>query len=99
MNIRHLSVRQLQVFVAAVRSGNLSATARELHLTQPTVSLQIKRLAEVLAADPVVARHLDPARIDVLLDPAGYLGATLALIDRVLAAARALPSPVFSPVA
>jgi DNA-binding transcriptional LysR family regulator len=48
MNIRHLSVRQLQVFVAAVRSGNLSATARELHLTQPTVSLQIKRLADVL---------------------------------------------------
>jgi len=48
VNIRHLSVRQLQVFVAAVRAGNLSATARELHLTQPTVSLQIKRLSEVL---------------------------------------------------
>lgn len=48
MNIRHLSIRQLQVFVAAIRSGNLSATARELHLTQPTVSLQIKRLSEVL---------------------------------------------------
>jgi len=48
MNIRHLSVRQLQVFVAAVRAGNLSATARALHLTQPTVSLQIKRLSEVL---------------------------------------------------
>ena len=57
MNIRHLSVRQLQVFVAAVRSGNLSATARELHLTQPTVSLQVKRLADVLGEKLLEARE------------------------------------------
>jgi 3-carboxy-cis,cis-muconate cycloisomerase len=54
-------------------------------------------LAEVLAADPVVACHLDRARIDALLDPAGYLGATPALIDRVLTAARALPAPALAP--
>ncbi len=48
MNIRHLSFRLLQVYVQVVRSGNISAAARALHLTQPTVSLQLKRLAEAV---------------------------------------------------
>ncbi len=45
MNARHLSFRLLQVFVEVARSGNISAAARTLHLTQPTVSLQLKKLA------------------------------------------------------
>jgi DNA-binding transcriptional LysR family regulator len=48
MNIRHLSFRLLQVFVQVARLGNISAAARALHLTQPTVSLQLKKLREAV---------------------------------------------------
>jgi DNA-binding transcriptional LysR family regulator len=48
MNVRHLSFRLLQVYIKVVRLGNISAAARALHLTQPTVSLQLKKLAEAV---------------------------------------------------
>jgi DNA-binding transcriptional LysR family regulator len=46
MDVRHLSFRLLQVFVEVARVGNISAAARALHLTQPTVSLQLKKLGK-----------------------------------------------------
>ncbi|PXX99375.1 LysR family transcriptional regulator [Halomonas sp. LBP4] len=48
MNIRHLTFRLLQVYVAVVRAGSISEAARQLHLTQPTVSQQLKRLGEAV---------------------------------------------------
>lgn len=48
MNIRHLTFRLLQVYIAVVRTGSISLAATQLHLTQPTVSLQIKRLTEAV---------------------------------------------------
>lgn len=48
MDVRQLSFRLLQVFVHVARTGNISATARMLHLTQPTVSIQLKRLREAV---------------------------------------------------
>lgn len=48
MNVRHLSFRLLQVFVEVARAGTISAAARTLHLTQPTVSLQLKKLREAV---------------------------------------------------
>lgn len=48
MDVRHLSFRLLQVYVRVVQLGNVSAAARQLHLTQPTVSLQLKKLAETV---------------------------------------------------
>jgi DNA-binding transcriptional LysR family regulator len=48
MNVRHLSFRLLQVYIQVVRLGTISAAARALHLTQPTVSLQLKKLAEAV---------------------------------------------------
>jgi LysR family transcriptional regulator, low CO2-responsive transcriptional regulator len=48
MNIRHLSFRLLQVYVQVARLGNISAAARALHLTQPTVSLQLKKIREAV---------------------------------------------------
>jgi 3-carboxy-cis,cis-muconate cycloisomerase len=44
-----------------------------------------RSLAEALAADPGLAAHLAGVDLDKLLDPAGYLGATEALIDAALA--------------
>jgi 3-carboxy-cis,cis-muconate cycloisomerase len=45
-------------------------------------------LADVLAESSEVAEHLDRDAIGRLLDPAGYLGASDALIDRALRAHR-----------
>lgn len=46
--VRHLSLRQLQVFEAIARLGSFTKAADELYLTQPTVSTQIKRLTDVI---------------------------------------------------
>lgn len=41
---RRISIRQLQVFEAVSRLRSYTRAAKELHLTQPTVSMQIKKL-------------------------------------------------------
>lgn len=43
---RYVTLRQLQVFEAIVRLGGFTRAADELFLAQPTVSMQIKKLAE-----------------------------------------------------
>ena len=45
---RHGLLPQLLVFEAVARLGSVTRAARELHLAQPTVSLQLKKLAETL---------------------------------------------------
>jgi len=42
-------------------------------------------LADVLAKDPAITKHLDRAAIDRLTDPANYLGMAPQMVDRVLA--------------
>ena len=44
----HLTLRQLQVFESAARHLSLSRAAEELHLSQPGVSMQLKKLAETV---------------------------------------------------
>ena len=46
--IRHATLRQLQVFEAIVRHGNFNRASEELFLSQPTVSMQVKKLAEAM---------------------------------------------------
>jgi DNA-binding transcriptional LysR family regulator len=45
---RHGLLPQLFVFEAVARLGSVTRAAEELHLAQPTVSLQLKKLAEAL---------------------------------------------------
>lgn len=45
---RSATLRQLQVFESIARNNSFSRAAEELHLTQPTVSMQVKKLVEVL---------------------------------------------------
>lgn len=42
----HLTLRQLQVFESAATNLNFSVTAKQLYLSQPAVSMQIKQLEE-----------------------------------------------------
>jgi len=44
--VRHTTMRQLQIFEAIVRNGSFTRAAEELFLTQPTVSMQTKKLAD-----------------------------------------------------
>src|SRR5210317_663003 len=46
--IRHATLRQLQVFEAIVRLGSFTRAAEELFLTQPTVSMQVRKLTDAL---------------------------------------------------
>ncbi len=47
---RHTTLRQLQVFEAVARLGSFTRAAEELFLAQPTVSMQLKKLAETIGA-------------------------------------------------
>ena len=46
--IRYATLRQLQIFESSVRLGSFSRAAEELFVTQPTVSMQIKKLSDAL---------------------------------------------------
>lgn len=56
MNVRHLTFRLLQVYIAVIRTGSISQAAHQLHLTQPTVSQQIKRLTEAVGDELLEVR-------------------------------------------
>lgn len=45
---RHGTLTQLSVFEAVARHGSFTRAAEELHLAQPTVSIQMKKLATAL---------------------------------------------------
>ena len=42
--LHHVSLRQLQLFDTIARLGSFTGAAKELYITQPTVSMQIKKL-------------------------------------------------------
>ncbi len=46
--IRNVTLRQLQIFAAVVRLSSFTRAAETLHLTQPTVSMQVKKLSETI---------------------------------------------------
>lgn len=60
--IRHATLRQLQVFEAIVRLGSFTRAAEELCLTQPTVSMQIRKLADAIGLSLFehVGRNVEP---------------------------------------
>ena len=60
--IRHATLRQLQVFEAIVRLGSFTRAAEELFLTQPTVSMQIKKLTDAMGLPLFehVGRNVEP---------------------------------------
>lgn len=91
MNVRHLSVRLLQVFQAVAQTGSITRAAEQLHLTQPTVSLQIRRLAEELG-EPLLERQAEGLRLTeagaLLLAAAGDVLGRLERLGEELEALR-----------
>jgi DNA-binding transcriptional LysR family regulator len=64
--LRHGTLPQLSVFEAVARLGSFTRAAEELHMAQPTVSVQIKKLTEAVGV-PV----LEQVGKTVRLTPAG----------------------------
>lgn len=60
MRMRQLTIRLLQVYAEVIRTGSITTTARQLHLTQPTVSQQLKRLRETVG-EPIV--YIEQGRV------------------------------------
>lgn len=48
MNLRHATLHQLRIFLAVARQGSFARAAEELHLSPPTLSLQVKQLSETV---------------------------------------------------
>lgn len=46
MNLRHATQHQLRIFLAVARHGSFARAAEALHLSPPTLSLQVKQLSE-----------------------------------------------------
>src|SRR6185437_5046196 len=68
--MRNLTMRQMRVFAAVARNLSFTRAARELHLTQPAVSQQIKLLEEDIGM-PLFEQfgrkvHLAPAGTELL---------------------------------
>ena len=77
--LRELTIRQLRALAAVHRHKSVTAAARQLHLTQPAVTLQIRNL-QALAGMPLIQRTGD----GMLLTDAGR--EVLALSERIEAA-------------
>src|SRR5260221_5104705 len=76
---RELTIRQLRALAAVQKNRSVTAAAKQLHLTQPAVTLQLRNLQE-LAGLPLIQRTGD----GMLLTDAGR--EVLALGERIEAA-------------
>jgi len=83
--IRHVTLRQLQIFEAVVRLDGYTRAGEALHLTQPTVSMQVKKLSDALGLPLLeqVGRQIHPtaAGRDVYAAAQDILGRMVALGD------------------
>ncbi|WP_375412347.1 LysR family transcriptional regulator [uncultured Bradyrhizobium sp.] len=77
--LRELTIRQLRALAAVHKDRSVTAAARQLHLTQPAVTLQLRNL-QALAGLPLIQRSGD----GMLLTDAGR--EVLALAERIDAA-------------
>lgn len=83
--VRKLTLRQLQIFVTVVRLQGYTRAAEALHLSQPTVSMQIRKLSETLDLPLLeqVGRTVHPtaAGREVYKTAREILGGVMALED------------------
>ena len=93
--IRHTTLRQLQVFEAIVRLGSFTRAAQELFLTQPTVSMQIRKLAEAMGLPLFehVGRNVEPTEAGLeLYDACRKMFETLANLEMKVADLKGMKS-------
>ncbi len=91
--VRHTTMRQLQIFEAIVRNGSFTRAAEELYLTQPTVSMQIKKLTETFGLPLLTqaGRQVRPTQAgQILYDTIRDMFVSLTNLDIALSDLRGL---------
>jgi DNA-binding transcriptional LysR family regulator len=91
--LRHGRLSQLAVFEASARHGCYTRAARELHLAQPTVSTQIRKLTDALGVPlfEQVGKRMRPTEAGLRLQSAcREILSTLARLEDELSSLRAL---------
>jgi DNA-binding transcriptional LysR family regulator len=83
----HTTLRQLQLFAALAEHGSVTAAAKACHVTQPTVSMQLRDLAEAVGL-PLYERfdsrlHLTQAGEDLLRTARAMSDEWAAFVQRV----------------
>jgi DNA-binding transcriptional LysR family regulator len=68
LHVRLGTLRQLEIFIRVAECGGISSAAEQLHLTQPTVSMQIKKLSESIGAE-----LYEQIGRKIFLTPAGHI--------------------------
>ncbi len=89
--LKHGTLPQLRVFEAVVRHGSFTRAAEELHIAQPTVSVQIRKLTETAGLpllEPAGKRVQATAAGRALYEACRDLFGTLACVEDVLAGLR-----------
>jgi DNA-binding transcriptional LysR family regulator len=64
-----VEIRQLRYFISTLRHGSLRAAAREHFITQPAVSIQLKKLEDELGEKLYVrrGRRIEPTQAGALV--------------------------------
>jgi DNA-binding transcriptional LysR family regulator len=89
----HATFRQLQLFLALAEKGSISAAARACHVTQPTVSMQLKELAESVGTPlyQMLGRQLVLSSAgEALLDSAKAMSDEWAVFEQKIAQLKGL---------
>lgn len=93
----HIPWDDLHVFLAVAEAGSLSAAARRLRMTQPTVSRRVAEL-EATVGEPLFVRAVDGASLtsfgERLLEPAKRMAEWAAEVERAAEHAETAPSGV-----
>ena len=96
--IRHVTLRQLQIFEAVVRLSGYTRAAEALHLTQPTVSMQVKKLSETIGY-PLLERvgsriHTTAVGDEVYASAQNILGSMVSLGESAAALEGVVKGPL-----
>ncbi len=96
--IRHISLRQLQIFEAVIRLGGYTRAAEALHLSQPTISMQVKKLSETIGhplLEKVGSRlHTTAVGDEVYTSAKNILGSVLSLGESAAALEGVVKGPL-----
>src|SRR3954453_5152603 len=90
---RHGTLPQMRVFEAVARLGSFTRAGEETHMAQPTVSVQMKKLAETVGVqliEQVGKRVRLTAAGEELREACGRIFNTLVELDEAIADIRGL---------
>jgi DNA-binding transcriptional LysR family regulator len=93
--LKHGTLTQLRVFEASARLGNFSLAAQELHMAQPTASVQIKKLSETVGLplfEQVGRRVYLTDAGQILFDGCQHVFRALSTIEETLNGLRTMES-------